>query len=98
MDDEAMVFIADPINLYSMSLRTDPKLEPEGSLTIYSPGANKEANWLPSPKGKCHLDAAPLLARRRQFLDPRRLLGDPAGEAGVNTRMRGDCIAAHLCA
>jgi hypothetical protein len=59
MYDEEMFFVANPINRYSMSLRTNPKFEPDGSLAIYiqneSPGADKEANWLPSPKGKFHL-------------------------------------------
>jgi hypothetical protein len=59
MYDEAMFFVANPINRYSMSVRTNPKFEPDGSLVIYiqneSPGADKEANWLPAPKGKFHL-------------------------------------------
>jgi hypothetical protein len=59
MYDEEMFFVANPINRYSMSLRTNPKFEADGSLVIYiqneSPGADKEANWLPSPKGKFHL-------------------------------------------
>jgi hypothetical protein len=59
MYDEEMFFVANPINRYSMSVRTNPKFEPDGSLVIYiqneSPGADKEANWLPSPKGKFHL-------------------------------------------
>ena len=59
MYDEEMFFVANPINRYSMSLRTNPKFEPDGSLVIYvqneSPGADKEANWLPAPKGKFHL-------------------------------------------
>jgi hypothetical protein len=28
MDDERIVFVADPINRYPMSLRTNPKREP----------------------------------------------------------------------
>ena len=59
MYDEQMFFVANPINRYSMSLRANPKFEPDGSLVIYiqneSPGADKEANWLPAPKGKFHL-------------------------------------------
>ena len=59
MYDEGMFFIANPINRYSMSVRTNPKYEPDGSLVIYiqneSPGSDKEANWLPAPKGKFHL-------------------------------------------
>ena len=59
MYDEQMFFVANPINRYSMSVRTNPKFEPDGSLVISiqneSPGADKEANWLPAPKGKFHL-------------------------------------------
>jgi hypothetical protein len=68
MYDDQMFFIANPINRYSMSLRTNPKLEPDGSLVIYiqneSPGSDKEANWLPSPNGKFSPDVASLLAGR----------------------------------
>jgi hypothetical protein len=56
MYDENMFFIENPINRYSMSERTNPKFEPDGSLIIYiqndSPGADKENNWLPAPKDK----------------------------------------------
>jgi hypothetical protein len=59
MYDENMFFVANPINRYSMSIRTNPVYEPDGSLVIYiqneSPGAGKEANWLPAPTGKFHL-------------------------------------------
>jgi hypothetical protein len=56
MYDENYFFVANPINRYSMSMRTNPKLERDGSLVIYiqneSPGPDKQANWLPAPKGK----------------------------------------------
>ena len=59
MYDEAMFFVANPINRYSMSMRTEPKFDADGSLTIYiqneGPGSDKEANWLPAPKGKFRL-------------------------------------------
>jgi hypothetical protein len=39
-------------NKYSVSNWMNPKLNPDGSLTIYmqptNPGADKELNWLPS--------------------------------------------------
>jgi hypothetical protein len=59
MYDEQMFFVANPINRYSMSLRANPKFESDGSLVIFiqneSPGSDRQANWLPSPKGKFHL-------------------------------------------
>jgi hypothetical protein len=59
MYDEQVFFVANPINRYSMSLRTNPKFESDGSLVILiqneNPGPDKEANWLPAPKGKFHL-------------------------------------------
>jgi hypothetical protein len=59
MYDENLFFVANPINRYSMSMRTNPKFEPDGSLLIHiqndTPGPDKEANWLPAPKGKFHL-------------------------------------------
>jgi hypothetical protein len=50
------LFIANPINRYSIGDRT-PSFTPneDGSVTIYvqheSPGAEKESNWLPAPDG-----------------------------------------------
>ncbi len=59
MYDDQMFFVANPINRYSMSIRTNPVFDADGGLTIYiqhdSPGKDKEANWLPAPKGKFHL-------------------------------------------
>jgi hypothetical protein len=56
MYDEKMFFVENPINRYSMSMRANPKIADDGSLTIYiqneSPGKDLEANWLPAPKDK----------------------------------------------
>jgi len=53
--DEKMFFVANPINRYAISLRTQPKFEADGSLVIdiqnESPGPDRQANWLPAPKG-----------------------------------------------
>ncbi len=55
----AFFFVANPINRYSISARQKLKANADGSIDIYiqneSPGADKEANWLPAPKGKFQL-------------------------------------------
>ncbi|BCH24022.1 hypothetical protein MesoLjLc_36900 [Mesorhizobium sp. L-8-10] len=59
MYDENFFFVANPINRYSISPRQDLKYNADGSLDLYlqnvSPGADKEANWLPAPAGKFFL-------------------------------------------
>ena len=51
--------VANPINRYSVGDRSGLKPDADGGLTIYvqrtSPGAGKEANWLPAPDGKFFL-------------------------------------------
>ncbi len=59
MYDENFFFVANPINRYSVSAREKLKANPDGSIDLYiqneSPGKDKEANWLPAPKGKFQL-------------------------------------------
>jgi hypothetical protein len=56
MYDAQYFFVANPINRYSISPRQNLKSNPDGSIEIHvqknSPGADKEANWLPAPAGK----------------------------------------------
>jgi hypothetical protein len=48
-------FYPNPLNKLTVSLRDKLKFNKDGSLTLYfqhkSPGQDKEANWLPAPKG-----------------------------------------------
>lgn len=48
-------FYPNPLNRFTVSMRNNPKFNRDGSLTLYfqneSPGKDKEANWLPAPKG-----------------------------------------------
>jgi hypothetical protein len=54
--DNGWWFVPNPLNKFTVSPRDNPKPNADGSLTLYfqneSPGADKEANWLPAPKGE----------------------------------------------
>ncbi|MBW5440072.1 DUF1254 domain-containing protein [Bradyrhizobium canariense] len=56
MIDQGWWFVPNPLNKFTASLRDNPKFNADGSLTLYfqneSPGKDKEANWLPAPKGE----------------------------------------------
>jgi hypothetical protein len=51
--------VANPLNRFAVSNWMPFKYNPDGSLDLYfqneSPGADKEANWLPAPKGSFNL-------------------------------------------
>jgi hypothetical protein len=51
--------VANPINRFAVSSWMPFKYDPDGSLTLYfqneNPGKDKEANWLPAPKGPFNL-------------------------------------------
>jgi hypothetical protein len=53
--DQGWWFVPNPLNKFTVSMRNNPKFNADGSLTLYfqneSPGPDKEANWLPAPKG-----------------------------------------------
>jgi hypothetical protein len=54
--DQGWWFVPNVLNKFTVSPRNNPKPNADGSLTLYfqnlSPGADKEANWLPAPKGE----------------------------------------------
>ncbi len=60
-DGKSQLLIKNPINRYLINspMLPDMKKNPDGSLTIYiqkdSPGADKEANWLPAPNDTIYL-------------------------------------------
>jgi hypothetical protein len=53
--DQGWWFVPNPLNRFTVSPRNNPKYNADGSLTLYfqneSPGKDREANWLPAPKG-----------------------------------------------
>jgi hypothetical protein len=60
-DGKTQLLIENPINRYliNSSMLPGMKTDADGSLTLYiqnkSPGADKEANWLPAPNGPIYL-------------------------------------------
>jgi hypothetical protein len=56
MYDSDFFFVPNSINRYDLARRDHLIANPDGSVEIYiqaeSPGKDKEANWLPAPKGK----------------------------------------------
>jgi hypothetical protein len=53
--DQGWWFVPNPLNKFTVSPRNDLKTNPDGSTTLYfqtqSPGAERESNWLPAPRG-----------------------------------------------
>jgi hypothetical protein len=56
MYDGGYFFVPNKLNRYTLSSRDKFKMNRDGSVDLYiqnaSPGKDKEANWLPAPKGK----------------------------------------------
>ncbi|MGH6623294.1 MAG: DUF1254 domain-containing protein, partial [Burkholderiaceae bacterium] len=56
MYDDQFFFVPNALNRYTLSTRDKLKPNADGSIDLYfsnaSPGKDKEANWLPAPKGK----------------------------------------------
>ena len=56
MYDGDFFFVPNPINRYDLAQRDKLITNPDGSIDMYlqadTPGKDKEANWLPTPKGK----------------------------------------------
>lgn len=54
--DQGWWFVPNALNKFTVSPRDNLKYNEDGSLTVYfqneSPGADKQANWLPAPKGE----------------------------------------------
>ena len=57
--DKDLFFVPNPINRYALSQRDTLINNPDGAIDIYlqaeSPGTDKDANWLPAPKGEFKL-------------------------------------------
>jgi hypothetical protein len=55
MYDVQYFFVANPLNRYTLSARNVLKADTDGTVSLYiqadNPGSDKEANWLPAPKG-----------------------------------------------
>ena len=92
MYDDDFFFVPNPINRYDLAQRDKLVTNPDGSVDMYlqaeSPGKDKEANWLPAPKGKFKLVMRIYSPARHAAVDPRRLVDAAAGDAGAVSRGR----------
>ncbi len=82
MYDAESYLVPNPINRYALGDRSGMKFGEDGSLTIYiqseSPGAERQANWLPAPKEGEFRVALRLYAPKKEVADGtgrRRLSG-----------------------
>jgi len=73
MYDNDSYLVDNPINRYALGDRSNCKFGDDESLTIYiqsdSPGADKESNWLPSPKAGPFKLALRLYIPKKQIAD-----------------------------
>jgi hypothetical protein len=82
-DLPGQLLVANPLNRYLINAPMLPhlKLDAAGGLTIYiqnaSPGAEKEANWLPAPKG-------PFMIAMRYYLPKPELLSGEWKSPGIS--------------
>ena len=85
MYDADFFFVPNPINRYDLAQRDKLVANPDGSIDMYlqaeSPGKDKEANWLPAPKGKFVLVMRIYAPQTDAAVDPRRQLDAAAGDA-----------------
>lgn len=69
MYGEDQFFVANPIDRFAIGDRDKLRFNPDGSLDLYiqnaSPGADKEANWLPAPAGPFTMNLRLYLPQRR---------------------------------
>ena len=82
--------VANALNRFAVSSWMPFKYNPDGSLDLYfqneSPGADKEANWLPAPKGPFNLTMR-LYAPKSEALTGK--WGSAAGDEGAGGANRG---------
>ena len=75
-DGKSQLLIKNPINRYLINSPMLPgmKKNEDGSLTLYlqkdSPGADKEANWLPAPNDTIYLVMRLYWPKTRSAFDP----------------------------